>query len=898
MFFFREISFVYPYLLFIALFLPFIWIFLKTSPPLPNLKKFPAIIFLAKKKSLDQTPEKISYPMVILRLVILIFLIIGFSQPQINKANNNQIQNLIVLDNSWLSGTSWIDRKQKIIELIQSQESELNNFSIITTTEFSKGNFFNLYNKKPSEIIEFVSSLEPLSWEPNYSLLYKKLKENKRIYDNIYWFTEPLIDKDKESLYSYLSKKNLKIIKSSEKKILPIVKFSQKENNTYEFVISHPLNIFSEGVIDSFDQEKNLLYRVPYEGKSIQKNEIFFTKIYINIPLSIREKISYFQINKINSSATKIYLNKIQTKKTIGIVSINQNEKALKFNSGNYFVDKALDNKFEIKKDSLENLIDMKLKLLFVDDLFLINKLIDAKIISWVKKGGTLIKFGGTNTINNMLDESESSLKDNFSLTGRIINVDSQLSLKKSLKISNISINSPLYGLTVPDDIKVKQYIESQPSVTSKKINIWLSLENGTPLISSISLQKGKIIFFHIPSNATWSNLPLSYFFLEIIERIINQTQGEKLKKDKILKPFLNLNAMGELVKPSAQSLNIDNKIIKDSVKVNYDYPPGLYKDNEDFYALNQSDNLYYDFKIVKDFKSQGFQEITNNRTLNFKPFFLISAFFLFFLDTLVTLFLRQLLKIERTKFLLVILILIFSSSNSHSKSLDIEKVMSNKIGYIVTGNDKVDKITHNGLKVLSKFISSKTAAIFSEPTPIDLKEDKLLYYPIIYWPTDSGLNELPKKIKRFLNDGGLLLIDCKLDELNFMINKCLDSFQKLLKNNQIGQFKEIDEKHAMSKSFYIINNFPGRKNNSIYFATTELGDFDNTASVIIGNNDWVGAWAKNENNEFLFSLLQNDLKQRNVSFKFGVNLLIYSLTGNYKTDQVHIPEFLKRIEK
>ena len=101
-----------------------------------------------------------------------------------------------------------------------------------------------------------------------------------------------------------------------------------------------------------------------------------------------------------------------------------------------------------------------------------------------------------------------------------------------------------------------------------------------------------------------------------------------------------------------------------------------------------------------------------------------------------------------------------------------------------------------------------------------------------------------------------------------------------------------------MSKSFYIINNFPGRKNNSIYFATTELGDFDNTASVIIGNNDWVGAWAKNENNEFLFSLLQNDLKQRNVSFKFGVNLLIYSLTGNYKTDQVHIPEFLKRIEK
>ena len=60
-----------------------------------------------------------------------------------------------------------------------------------------------------------------------------------------------------------------------------------------------------------------------------------------------------------------------------------------------------------------------------------------------------------------------------------------------------------------------------------------------------------------------------------------------------------------------------------------------------------------------------------------------------------------------------------------------------------------------------------------------------------------------------------------------------------MLRINQVGLLKEINEKHAISKSFYIINNFPGRKNNSIYFATSELEDFDKTASVIFGNNDW-----------------------------------------------------------
>ena len=35
---------------------------------------------------------------------------------------------------------------------------------------------------------------------------------------------------------------------------------------------------------------------------------------------------------------------------------------------------------------------------------------------------------------------------------------------------------------------------------------------------------------------------------------------------------------------------------------------------------------------------------------------------------------------------------------------------------------------------------------------------------------------------------------------------------------------------------------------------------------------------------------------QREMAFRFGINVVMYALTGNYKTDQVHVPALLQRL--
>ena len=67
-------------------------------------------------------------------------------------------------------------------------------------------------------------------------------------------------------------------------------------------------------------------------------------------------------------------------------------------------------------------------------------------------------------------------------------------------------------------------------------------------------------------------------------------------------------------------------------------------------------------------------------------------------------------------------------------------------------------------------------------------------------------------------------------------------------------------------------------------------------SSIIIGSNDWAGAWAVDSNGVALLPVVPGGERQREYAYRFGVNWVMYSLTGNYKTDQVHVPAIIERL--
>ena len=67
---------------------------------------------------------------------------------------------------------------------------------------------------------------------------------------------------------------------------------------------------------------------------------------------------------------------------------------------------------------------------------------------------------------------------------------------------------------------------------------------------------------------------------------------------------------------------------------------------------------------------------------------------------------------------------------------------------------------------------------------------------------------------------------------------------------------------------------------------------------VVIGGNDWATAWAILPNGAPKYPIGSGFAaeRQRELAYRFGVNLIMHVLTGNYKSDQVHIPDLLDRL--
>jgi hypothetical protein len=72
----------------------------------------------------------------------------------------------------------------------------------------------------------------------------------------------------------------------------------------------------------------------------------------------------------------------------------------------------------------------------------------------------------------------------------------------------------------------------------------------------------------------------------------------------------------------------------------------------------------------------------------------------------------------------------------------------------------------------------------------------------------------------------------------------------------------------------------------------------DFVSSVLIGGNDWAAAWAEDRNGNSAFPVVPGGEQQRELAFRFGVNLVIYALTGSYKADQVHVQAILERLKR
>ena len=126
-----------------------------------------------------------------------------------------------------------------------------------------------------------------------------------------------------------------------------------------------------------------------------------------------------------------------------------------------------------------------------------------------------------------------------------------------------------------------------------------------------------------------------------------------------------------------------------------------------------------------------------------------------------------------------------------------------------------------------------------------------------------------------------------------------MQQIKKFLAQLEAVNLSQIPINHTLTKSFYLLKKFPGRWDNKIMLIeNNNLELKDGVSSIILGFNNWASAWALDENNIPLFPVVPGGDRQRELAYRFGINLAMYALTGNYKSDQIHSKSILDRLNK
>jgi Domain of unknown function (DUF4159) len=246
------------------------------------------------------------------------------------------------------------------------------------------------------------------------------------------------------------------------------------------------------------------------------------------------------------------------------------------------------------------------------------------------------------------------------------------------------------------------------------------------------------------------------------------------------------------------------------------------------------------------------------------------------------------------------------------------QSVSQTRLAYVVTGNADVDSIVKAGMSGLTLFLAQRTALEAGDPVGVDPSHDELAFFPLIYWPVVPGAakpsQDTLNRVDAYMKQGGTIVFDTRdaveapPGDNGASQTPGMLTLRNILSSLDVPELEPVPREHVLTKTFYLLRDFPGRfTSGQTWVETLPRQDDDEAASrpahggdgvspIIITSNDLAGAWALRPDGQPMLPLSPGELRQREFAFRAGVNIVVYTLTGNYKADLVHAPALIERL--
>ncbi len=924
MFMVGPIGFATPWLLAAMVALPILWLLLRAVPPAPIRRRFPGVALLLGLKDDENETDKTPWWLLLLRMAAIGAAIAAFAGPVLNPiqraVGNDQL--LVVIDGTWADAPDWSRRIEKASALVEQAKREGRLVAVLRLTDTPRAVDFETAETAAGRI----AAMQPAPWAPDDLGAWVGILP-AGAYDT-YWISDGLDHPGRTRLAEALDVGGQVTVFQTARPVFALHPATFVDGVVAVRVSRQPtgapvqIEVAARGPDPAGIDRELARATLDFAGGATEATAD------LELPPELRNRITRFEITGQRSAGAVSLTDDGLKRRKIAIVATRDDREGLRLLSPTHYLREALQPVAELIEGGLADQLLANPDVVILADVARLTQNETDAMLDWLDKGGLLLRFAGPQLAASDVARGTEDPLIPVRLREGGRSVGGAMSWGEPKTLAPFPENSPFFGLVVPAEVNVTEQVLAQPDPDLAGRTI-AALTDGTPLVTRKGVGDGQVVLFHVTANAQWSNLPLSGLFVQMLERLAVSTrsgppQGQDLA-GQIWVPEQLLDGFGQTMDAGALG-GVEGTVLAGAIATGPgpDLPPGLYAGTDRRVALNAvgAETVLASAEWPAGTMIEGL-EAPPERSL--KGLILSASLGLLLLDVIAALLVSGRLRAAGRAVAGVVLLGLLAvqphpamaqTEAGPEDPFALEATTAVVLAHVVTGDARVDEIAKAGLRGLGDSLWDRTSVEPAEPMSVNIETDELAFFPFLYWPvTDS--QPVPSdaayaKLNTYLRTGGMILFDTRDGDVAGMGGSTPEAraLQRLASGLDVPPLELIPNDHVLTRSFYLLQDFPGRYQQSTLWVEAAPPDAeqaegmpfrnlnDGVTPIVIGGNDWGAAWAVDSNGIAMLPVGRGFAgeRQREIAYRFGINLIMYVLTGNYKSDQVHVPALLERL--
>ena len=906
-----------------------LYFLLRVTPPSPRQAIFPPLRLLLGLNPNETTPARTPWPILALRLAIGALIILAMAEPLWNSlvARSGSGPLLVLIDDGFAAAPAWDKRIDFARERAGAAARTGRTVAIVALSQGGQ----EIGSLDRSEVEGRLRSLLPVPFAPDRAAALPALRRflAREPKTDILWIADGVELGGASAFSSRLASlaRSVEVVTDS-RGALALAGADNDAGALTARLTRSDARAPATGAVRALDVQGREVGRAAFDFGAKPVVDARF-----DLPVELRNDVTQVVVDGERSAGATWLIDERSRRRRVAIVSGASADVAQPLLAPSYYLRRALQPFADLSEwhdsstDPIVSLLEQKPSVLALADMSVApGPELDA-INHFLENGGVLLRFAGTRLAAGDDTLTPTALRRGGRLLG------GALSWETPRHIAPFEAGSPFFGLAAPDEVTVSRQVLAEPEAGLAE-KTWARLADGTPLVTAERRGKGLIVLFHVTADTTWSNLPLSGLFVDMLRRVVAEADapGEGAAKPKVGEhgtvrpPLRTLTGFGVLGPPPAKAEPIGDDFsgVGDAL-----HPPGFYGTRDSLRAINAlapGETLAranYGSLVVHE------GALAVAPPIDLRRWLLPAALAGLMIDGLVSIWLMGGSPLRRKGALAAALAVVAAlglAAAPHQARAgepapivdrDMDAALSTRLAYVVTGDASVDETSKLGLTALTRVLASRTSAELAEPVALDPARDELSFYPLIYWPIVAGQPQ-PKpeartRIAAFMKNGGTMIFDTR----DALIARPGGSptpealwLRAFLEGVDVPELEPVPHDHVLTKTFYLLDRIVGRTAigqtwiealpppdpNDRTQRPARAGD--SVSPIIIASDDLAAAWAEDADRRPLYPLIPGGARQRELALRSGVNLVMYTLTGNYKADQVHAKDILERLTR